>query len=320
MAELEPDEEVEAELEHHEDGETELQTGSELVAVPVMEPELEAEREPETAWAEPEPEVVAVPVREPALEAEQEPEAAWTGPESETELAPETEFVPTAAFVPAAEREPDAELEPHAEFLPHGELETDMELEPARSRGPVHARTRRTDTTRRPSRVFIATAVLAGAFLLIVSIVAIAHSLHHTPTAGTPTSTPSTASSSPETARIQSATDSVDSATTSASGPLAATWSAFPTPTNVADVINPYVASLQLYETFMSGAAVPQPARSAATTAVSEVRQDVTTFSTIDGLPPIRLGAYLQEFAADVTKLQTSLSTLEQALRTPAQT
>ena len=92
----------------------------------------------------------------------------------------------------------------------------------------------------------------------------------------------------------------------------------FPTPANVANVINPYISSLQLYDAFMSGTPVPVPVRSAADAAESQVRHDVAVFSTIDGLPPIRLGAYLKEFAADVTRLQASLSTLEQDLRTQA--
>jgi len=84
----------------------------------------------------------------------------------------------------------------------------------------------------------------------------------------------------------------------------------------VANVINPYISSLQLYEAFMSGTSVPVPVRSAAATAESQVRHDVAVFSTIDGLPPIRLGAYLKGFASDVTRLQSALNTLEQSLRT----
>ena len=116
-------------------------------------------------------------------------------------------------------------------------------------------------------------------------------------------------------ARIQSATDSVDSATTAARAGLAS-LPGFPTPANVANVINPYISSLQLYEAFMSGTSVPAPVQSAAATVESQVRHDVAVFGTIDGLPPIRLGAYLKGFSSDVTRLQASLNTLEQSLRT----
>ena len=116
---------------------------------------------------------------------------------------------------------------------------------------------------------------------------------------------------------MQSATDEVASATTGARAGLAS-LSGFPTPNNVATVINPYVASLRLYETFMSGAAVPAARRSVAATAEAQVRQDVSFLETINGLPPVGLGAYLQQFGSDTTQLQTSLTTFEQDLRTPA--
>jgi hypothetical protein len=156
-------------------------------------------------------------------------------------------------------------------------------------------------------------------FLVLVSADAIAHSFRHSPTAtaaGTPNGALHAASSSPGALRIQSATDEVDSATTAARAGLAS-LSGFPTPTNVATVINPYVASLRLYETLMSGTTVPLPARSVAGVAGAQVRQDVNFLSTIDGLPAIRLGAFLREFITDTAQLQTTLGTLEQDLRTP---
>ncbi len=86
---------------------------------------------------------------------------------------------------------------------------------------------------------------------------------------------------------------------------------AFPTPTNVSTVINPYINSLQLYETFLSGITVPLPARATAQIALAEVRSDIASFETIDGLPAIHLGAFLQQFDTDSTQLQSTLGTLE---------
>jgi len=165
----------------------------------------------------------------------------------------------------------------------------------------------------------MATAAIACIFISVVSVAAIVHSLHHTtgPTVTTPPNTPPAAS--PATARVQSATDSVDSATTSAVASLAS-LPGFPTPTNVANVINPYISSLQLYDEFLSGARVPRPARSVAEGTESQVRHDVAVFSSIDGLPPIRLGSYLNTFSTDVTRLQASFGSLEQDLRSPART
>ncbi len=138
-----------------------------------------------------------------------------------------------------------------------------------------------------------------------------------TPNASHSTTASTAPLSSAATSQIQSATDEVDSAATGARAGLDS-LSAFPTPNNVATVINPYIASLRLYEAVMTGATVPAGARAAAATAEGQVHQDVSFLETIDGLPPIGLGAFLQQFASDTTQLQASLTTLEQDLRSPA--
>ncbi len=315
------------------DAETELGTQPERERE--LEPDVEAALEPETeaeAETEPEtelgPELWAAVVLEPSevvLEPELEPGSVL---EPEPEAAPEPELEPHAEFVSEVEleHEPEEELVPHSEFFavaelePEAEFETETELESARSHGPVHARMRKTDGNARRSPVFMATAAIACIFISVVSVAAIVHSLHTTgPSVTTPPSTTLPAASSPATARVQSATDSVDSATTAAVASLAS-LPGFPTPTNVANVINPYISSLQLYDAFLSGASVPQPARSVADATESQVRHDVAVFSTIDGLPPIRLGAYLNTFSAEVTRLQASFTTLEQDLRSQATT
>jgi hypothetical protein len=88
-----------------------------------------------------------------------------------------------------------------------------------------------------------------------------------------------------------------------------------PTPTNVSSVINPYINSLQLYDTFLSETSMPATTQSTAHTAQAEVRQDVQFLEGVDGLPAVRLGAFLQQFETDATQLQSTLSTLEQDLR-----
>jgi hypothetical protein len=183
------------------------------------------------------------------------------------------------------------------------------------------------------SLVFKATVVLACLFLVVAGAVLAVRALHHptttaapparvtTPTqvaAGTGSSgTSSTGTAASATARMQTATDAVDSATTAASVGLTS-LSAFPTPTNVETVINPYISSLQLYATFLSGTKVPSSAQPAAATAEAKIRQDLQFLETIDGLPAQQLGAFLVQFDTDATQLQTTLSTLEQELRTPA--
>ena len=117
--------------------------------------------------------------------------------------------------------------------------------------------------------------------------------------------------------RIQAATDAVDSATTAASVGFSS-LATFPTPSNVEKIINPYISSLQLYGTLLSESKVPAAARSDASSAEAQVRQDLRFLDTIDGLPPLQLGAFLKQFDADATQLQTTLSALEQNLRAPS--
>ena len=90
----------------------------------------------------------------------------------------------------------------------------------------------------------------------------------------------------------------------------------FPTPSNVEKIINPYMSSLQLYGTLLSGSTAPAPARSDAANAEAQVHQDLRFLDTIDALPPLQLGAFLKQFDIDATQLQTTLSALEQNLRT----
>ena len=196
------------------------------------------------------------------------------------------------------------------------------------------AGTRENDAERpKRSLIFKATVVLAVLFLVAAAAVVAVRALHHPTTtaaapahvttpsqaaAGTSASgTGSTGTAASGAARIQAATDAVDSATTAASVGLTS-LSAFPTATNVETVINPYISSLQLYETFLSGTKVPASAQPPAASAVARIRQDLQFLETIDGLPPAQLGAFLVQFDTDATQLQTTLSTLEQDLRTPA--
>jgi hypothetical protein len=90
----------------------------------------------------------------------------------------------------------------------------------------------------------------------------------------------------------------------------------FPTPSNVEKIINPYMSSLQLYGNLLSGSAVPAAAQSEASNAEAQVHQDLQFLDSIDTLPPLQLGAFLKQFDTDATRLQTTLSALEQNLRT----
>lgn len=177
------------------------------------------------------------------------------------------------------------------------------------------------------SRVLTATIVLACLFVVVVAAVlgvrAVRHPSHATTTtappvtAAPPARTAPTVQPSQNVARIQTATDAVDSATTAASVGITS-MTAFPTPTSVETIMNPYIAALQLYQTVLSDSQVPAAARPSEVSAQTQLRQDLVFLDTIDGLPPAQLGAYLAQFDSDATSLQTTLSTLEQNLRAPA--
>ena len=107
----------------------------------------------------------------------------------------------------------------------------------------------------------------------------------------------------------------MDSATTAAQVGLTS-LADFPTTSNVAKVIYPYIASLQLYESVLAGGNVPSSARAAAAGASGQVRHELSFLDTISNLPPAQLGAYLQQFGTEATQLQATLSALEQELTT----
>jgi hypothetical protein len=140
--------------------------------------------------------------------------------------------------------------------------------------------------------------------------------LHFGHTSGTSTPVPATTpvvSSPAQVARLESAITDVQSASTGAQAGLT-TLSVFPTPPRVATIINPYVDSLHLYDTLATAVTVPTAARAAAFTAETQVRQDIAFLRTVNGLPPIRLGAYISSFFARSTQLQQTMDSLQKAL------
>ena len=301
-----------------------------VVAEPDPEPAAATASEGEPLWdLEPEILIVADPDLDlapdpgPGPDLEPEPELAsfsalaeptaaaplvWT-----EEAAPDTptDPQPTWAAVPAAPEVDAGDDEPFTDAVDADSDERGLE--------PV------AEEKKQRSRVFTATIVLACLFVVVVAAVFGVRALRHQTTTATappvtaapPTRTAPTLPTSQDVARIQTATDAVDSATTAASVGVAS-MTAFPTPTSVATIMNPYIASLQLYETVLSGSKVPAAARPAVASAQTQLRQDLQFLDTIDGLPAAQLGAYLAQFDSDATHLQTTLSTLEQNLRVPA--
>jgi hypothetical protein len=174
---------------------------------------------------------------------------------------------------------------------------------------PVHSVEETHRQHSRRSRTFMTTAVLASLFVIFVVVMVVTVLLHHSdnPPAGTASAV------SPEIARLQGATKSMNS---KASAARAAMYSlnGIPTTVKVAAVINPYVSSLRRYQSVLSGAEVPTSARRAAATVRALLARDAQSLATIDGLPALRLGSYLEGFGPGVTHLQKDLRALEHAL------
>ncbi len=281
-------------------------------------------------------------VSEPDLESESE-----TVPAREWDQQPDSVFVAAPDVEPTSEFEPESELEPFstleepaatavAAWTVESALDTPSQPEPTWAAAPAEPGLNAAEVESVPtpvgadtdegsdehgakkqrSRVFTATIVLACIFLVVGAAGVAVRELHRsTPTATPPAHTAPTVSPQ-DVARLESATDAVDSATTAASVGLTS-LSAFPTPTNVETVINPYISSLQLYETVLAGSTVPAAAQPASASAEAQLRQDLQFLDTIDGLPPAQLGAFLLQFDTDATHLQTTLSALEQNLHAP---
>jgi len=175
---------------------------------------------------------------------------------------------------------------------------------------PPHARRRRLPR----SRAFVTVAVVLCFLVAIVAGAAIVSAFHN-PTAPTanPGAAPNSEVPSPAVARVQAATDTAEAATTTARSTLN-TVPGIPTLTNVSAIINPYVESLQHYQTTLTKTAVPAPAKTTVDSVRSLVRQDAQFLFTINVLPSLGLGAYLAEFGKRSTQLQLAFREIKGAL------
>jgi hypothetical protein len=231
--------------------------------------------------------------------------------------APEPIVTPKVAVLPAPADEavppPIPNWERASVSAPSPEAPWEHASSTTRRPRPVHSVEETHQQHSRRSRAFMTTAVLASLFVAFVVVMVVMVLLHHSdnPPAGTASTS---AAVSPETARLQAATKSMNTHADAARSALHS-LNGFPTIVKVAAVINPYVSSLHHYQTVLSGAAVPTSARGAAANVRALLSRDVQSLATINGLPPLRLGSYLEKFGSGVTHLQKDLGTLEHALR-----
>ena len=170
---------------------------------------------------------------------------------------------------------------------------------------------RRRGETRR--RVLLAALFVA----VVICAVVIVHAGRARSDTQPPAATTSPVSSGAQLSRLESAINDVQSASSGAQAGLSS-LGGFPTPQRVAAVVNPYVDSLQLYQNVAAGVTVPTAARAAFASANDQVAQDITFLKSINGLPPLQLGTFIDEFVAHITQLQATLDRLRQNLQPTA--
>lgn len=170
---------------------------------------------------------------------------------------------------------------------------------------------------RQRSRTFVVTVVLSCLFVAFVAVAAILSSLHSptTPTSAAPRVTTRPAVSSLAVSRMLAATDAADTAISTTRAGLDQ-LTGIPTTSDVSALINPYVESLWHYGAVLARTSVPTAAKATAASAHALVNKDVRFTSTIDGLPSLALGTYLEQFGRNATQLQKTLEVLEGELST----
>jgi hypothetical protein len=173
---------------------------------------------------------------------------------------------------------------------------------------PVHAHGRQSRRTRATTTAI----VLASLVAVFVAVTIVMVLLHHSTNATTGATHTAPVTSSHST-HVVAATKTADGVTSTTRSELHA-LKGIPTLVTVAALINPYVTSLQQYAAVLSGAHVSAKARTAAAQALALARQDVQFLSSINGLPSIRLGSYLEQFGKDAAQFQKALGTLEHDL------
>jgi hypothetical protein len=233
--------------------------------------------------------------------------------------APEPNETPKLALLP----QPEADVVPRP--IPNWEGASTSTSSPGthweharpttRPPRPEHADPETKQGRSRRSRALTTTVVLSSLLVVFIAVTVLLVLLHHSNTA-TNSTTQRVAVVSPDARRLKTATQTVNADVSGARSALHS-LNGFPTVGKVAAVMNPYVSSLQHYQTVLSGVEVPKSARGAAINVRALVSRDVQSLGTIEGLPPLRLGTYLEEFGSGATQLQKDLGKLEHALRTP---
>jgi len=202
----------------------------------------------------------------------------------------------------------------HREFLeaataPPPEAAPAGPAAPGRHAGAAEARSDAPVRSGRPRRLLTFGAV-AGVLVVVAFAWLAVLAVRSAPVGtGSPPATTSPAA----VGRLDDATTEVLSATTAAQDGFAA-FTGIPTPSRVATVTDPYVDSLQLYETVLGGTPVGTSAQAADEAVSTLVAGDIAYFAGAANVSPANLGTYMEGFFTRATELQAATSQLEFAL------
>jgi hypothetical protein len=125
-----------------------------------------------------------------------------------------------------------------------------------------------------------------------------------------------TSATAADIARLRAATADVLAAQAAERAELVS-LAGIPTPTTVAPVTNGYAASLRLYQEVLTATPAPVGAKAVVAAARQQVGTDAVRLRGVAALPPVLLGAFLEDTTARAARLQGVLGTLEHDLASP---
>jgi hypothetical protein len=118
-------------------------------------------------------------------------------------------------------------------------------------------------------------------------------------------------------ARLEAATSDALAAQAAERAELVA-LAGIPTPVTVAPVTDGYAASLRLYQEVLTATPAPAGVKAVVAAARRQVRADAARLQGVAALPPVLLGAFLEDTTARATRLHGVLRTLEHDLGSPS--
>ncbi len=196
-----------------------------------------------------------------------------------------------------------------------------LHAEFVRPKGPAHARSGEAFGSKHIRLLLAVGAAVATILFALVVVTVVVKAVDGMPASIAPLHPPLSVdvparqvSSGATVGRVQDATGYVASATSAVQSGFAS-FSGIPTTAKVATVTDPFVDSLQLYDTVLASTTLSgQAARKAAGVVDTEVQSDIAYLQTLNAVTPVHLGTYLNGVLDRIAQLQASVSSLQQTL------